>query len=67
MKDFDGTILFSIFQMASGQMPFVGGSEYLISQKILKLQYEFPDGFDERVKDFVEKLLVLEPSRRLGK
>ncbi|XP_030760856.1 3-phosphoinositide-dependent protein kinase 1 [Sitophilus oryzae] len=55
-----------VFQMASGQMPFVGGSEYLIFQKILRLEYKFPDGFDERIKDFIEKLLVLEPTRRLG-
>ncbi|XP_066139669.1 3-phosphoinositide-dependent protein kinase 1 isoform X2 [Euwallacea fornicatus] len=55
-----------IFQMASGFMPFTGGSEYLVFQKVIKLEYNFPDGFDERVKDFVEKLLVIEPGRRLG-
>ncbi|KAL1518079.1 hypothetical protein ABEB36_001758 [Hypothenemus hampei] len=55
-----------VFQMSSGQMPFTGGSEYLIFQKILKLEYKFPDGFNERVKDFVEKLLVIEPNKRLG-
>jgi len=55
-----------VFHMASGIPPFKAGSEYLIFQKVLKLDYTFPDGFDERVKDFVEKLLVVEPGRRLG-
>ncbi|ENN73129.1 hypothetical protein D910_03408 [Dendroctonus ponderosae] len=55
-----------VYQMACGNMLFVAGSDYLIFQKILKLDYSFPDSFDERVKDFVEKLVVIEPNRRLG-
>lgn len=55
-----------IFQMTSGQMPFRGGSEYLIFQKIIKLDYEFPQGFDKTTKDLVEKLLVVIPHNRLG-
>ncbi|XP_050301384.1 3-phosphoinositide-dependent protein kinase 1 [Anthonomus grandis grandis] len=55
-----------VYQMASGKMPFTGGSEYLIFQKIIKLEYQFPEDFDDTIKDFVEKLLVLEPNRRLG-
>ena len=34
-------------------------SEYLIFQKILKLEYEFPEGFCEEAKDLVQKLLVM--------
>lgn len=55
-----------IYQMVSGLPPFRDGSEYLIFQKILKLNYEFPEGFDETAKDLVEKLLVLDPNKRLG-
>ncbi|KAF7280418.1 hypothetical protein GWI33_006071 [Rhynchophorus ferrugineus] len=55
-----------VYQMASGQMPFVGGSEYLIFQKILALEYNFPTCFDSKLKDFIEKLLVLDPEMRLG-
>ncbi|XP_060535200.1 3-phosphoinositide-dependent protein kinase 1 isoform X2 [Cylas formicarius] len=55
-----------VFQMAAGEMPFTGPTDYLIFAKVENLDYVFPDGFDERVKDFVEKLLVLEPNRRLG-
>jgi len=32
--------------------------EYQIFQKITKLEYEFPDGFDSVTRDLVEKLLV---------
>jgi hypothetical protein len=41
-------------------------SEYIIFQKILKLEYEFPNGFSPLARDLVEKLLVLDPSQRLG-
>lgn len=55
-----------LFQMLSGVPPFQAGSDYLIFQKILKLEYEFPEGFHKAAKDLVEKLLVLAPSERLG-
>lgn len=55
-----------VFQMITGTTPFNAGSEYLIFQKIMKLEYEFPEGFDKVAKDFIEKLLVLEPEKRLG-
>ena len=32
--------------------------EFQIFQKIQKLEYEFPDGFDPLARDLVEKLLV---------
>ncbi|XP_056639996.1 3-phosphoinositide-dependent protein kinase 1 isoform X1 [Diorhabda sublineata] len=54
------------YQMAYGQMPFTGGSEYIIFQKILKLDYTFSEDFPRGVKDLVEQLLVLEPNNRLG-
>lgn len=55
-----------IYQMVSGLPPFRGGSEYLIFQSILKQQLSFPDGFDAEARDLVEKLLVLDPSARIG-
>lgn len=33
-------------------------NEYLIFQRILKLDYSFPDGFHSVAKDLVQKLLV---------
>lgn len=55
-----------IYQMLTGQMPFRGASEYLIFQKILKLEYEFPQGVDRVAKDLIEKFLVITPGNRLG-
>ncbi|PSN39837.1 3-phosphoinositide-dependent protein kinase 1 [Blattella germanica] len=55
-----------IYQMVAGLPPFRSRSEYIIFQKIVKLEYEFPDGFDPVARDIVEKLLVLDPTKRLG-
>ncbi|KAK2156771.1 hypothetical protein LSH36_205g01009 [Paralvinella palmiformis] len=55
-----------IYQLLSGKLPFWGGHEYQIFQKIISLDYEFPGGFHPVARDLVEKLLVLEPSQRLG-
>lgn len=55
-----------IYQMISALPPFRSNSEYLIFQKIVNLDYKFPEGFDSQARDLVEKLLVLDPSARLG-
>lgn len=55
-----------IYQMVAGLPPFRSRSEYMIFQKILKLEYEIPDGFCELARSLVSQLLVLEPSERLG-
>uniref|UniRef100_A0A4W4DQX4 3-phosphoinositide-dependent protein kinase 1 n=1 Tax=Electrophorus electricus TaxID=8005 RepID=A0A4W4DQX4_ELEEL len=41
-------------------------SNYLTFQKIIKLEYEFPEKFFSKAKDLVEKLLNLDPAQRLG-
>uniref|UniRef100_A0A8C1A774 3-phosphoinositide-dependent protein kinase 1 n=1 Tax=Cyprinus carpio carpio TaxID=630221 RepID=A0A8C1A774_CYPCA len=41
-------------------------NEYLIFQKIIKLEYEFPEKFFPKAKDLVEQLLSLEPCKRIG-
>jgi 3-phosphoinositide dependent protein kinase-1 len=55
-----------IYQMISGLPPFRAATEYLIFQKVLKLDFKFPDGFDKTAKDLVDKLIQLEPETRLG-
>lgn len=54
-----------IYQLLAGRPPFKAANEYLTFQKILGLEYTFPDGFPEVARDLVERLLVLEPSKRL--
>ncbi|KAL8762590.1 MAG: hypothetical protein Q9184_001444 [Pyrenodesmia sp. 2 TL-2023] len=55
-----------IYQLLAGRPPFKAANEYLTFQKILGLEYEFPQGFPKVAKDLVERLLVLEPSSRLS-
>ncbi|KAF8629126.1 hypothetical protein AX17_005712 [Amanita inopinata Kibby_2008] len=55
-----------IYQMIAGRFAFQGLSEYLTWQKIKRLEYSFPEGFDEQAKDLVQRLLVKDPNERLG-
>ncbi|XP_047027251.1 3-phosphoinositide-dependent protein kinase 1 isoform X1 [Helicoverpa zea] len=55
-----------IYQMISGLPPFRAATEFLTFQKILKMDFEFPEGFPADAKDLVEKLLVLDHTKRLG-
>ncbi|KAG1684821.1 3-phosphoinositide-dependent protein kinase 1 [Nymphon striatum] len=55
-----------IYQMLSGSPPFQAANEYLIFQKILKLDYVFTDEFSSVAKDLVKNLLVNDPKQRLG-
>lgn len=49
--------------MIAGRFAFQGLSEYLTWQKIKKLDYTFPEGFDVQAQDLVKKLLVNEKKR----
>ncbi|XP_016361468.1 3-phosphoinositide-dependent protein kinase 1-like isoform X3 [Sinocyclocheilus anshuiensis] len=55
-----------IYQLVAGLPPFRAGNEYLIFQKIIKLEYEFPEKFFPKAKDLVQRLLSLDPRKRLG-
>ncbi|CAG8552032.1 4612_t:CDS:10 [Diversispora eburnea] len=55
-----------IYQLIAGRPPFKGTNEYMTFQKIVNLEYTFPEGFPPVAKDLVQKLLVLNPSERLG-
>lgn len=54
-----------IYQLIAGRPPFKAGNEYLTFQKIVKLDYQFPEGFPQIARDLVKKLLVLDPKARL--
>ncbi|KAI9681578.1 MAG: pkb-activating kinase-like protein [Trizodia sp. TS-e1964] len=55
-----------IYQLIAGRPPFKAGNEYQTFQKIVSLEYEFPQGFPPVARDLVERLLVLDPSQRLS-
>jgi len=54
-----------MYQLLAGRPPFKAANEYQTFQKIVGLEYEFPTGFPEVAKDLIERLLVLDPARRL--
>jgi 3-phosphoinositide dependent protein kinase-1 len=54
-----------IYQLLAGRPPFKAANEYQTFQKIVGLEYTFPDGFPPVAKDLVERLLVLDPVKRL--
>ncbi|CAG0916400.1 unnamed protein product [Notodromas monacha] len=54
------------FQMLANRPPFQAQASYTIFQKILKLEYKFPENFPETAQDLIKKLLVIEPIERLG-
>lgn len=55
-----------VYQLLAGRPPFKAANDYQTFQKIVNLDYEFPRGFPEHARDLVERLLVLEPQRRLS-
>ncbi|TRY86253.1 hypothetical protein DNTS_015828 [Danionella cerebrum] len=55
-----------IYQLVAGLPPFRAGNEYLIFQKIIKLEYDFPEKFFPKAKDLVIRLLSSDPGERLG-
>lgn len=54
-----------LFQLLAGRPPFKAANEYLTFQKIVALEYQYPDGFPAVAKDLIQRLLVLDPSKRL--
>lgn len=54
-----------IYQLLAGRPPFKAGNDYQTFQKIVNLEYEFPLGFPRLARDLVERLLVLDPQKRL--
>lgn len=54
-----------IYQLLAGRPPFKAANEYLTFQKIVSLDYNFPEGFPPVARDLVERLLVLDPVKRL--
>ncbi|XP_077248695.1 3-phosphoinositide-dependent protein kinase 2-like [Tasmannia lanceolata] len=56
----------TLYQMLSGTSPFKDASEWLIFQRIISRDLKFPDYFSDEARDLIDKLLDLDPSKRLG-
>jgi 3-phosphoinositide dependent protein kinase-1 len=55
-----------VYTLLTGKPAFRGASEYLTFQKIIKREFEYPPDFPDVAKEFVDSLLNLDPSKRLG-
>lgn len=55
-----------IYEMAAGYPPYYDETPYQIYEKILAGQLEFPEHFDEALRDLLRGLLNPDPVRRLG-
>ena len=55
-----------IYQLLTAAHPFKADSEYLIFQKILKREFEYPPEFPYVARDLVDKLIQLDATQRLG-
>ncbi|CAK9299851.1 unnamed protein product [Gordionus sp. m RMFG-2023] len=55
-----------VYQFITGNYPFRANNEYHIFQKILRLNYDTPLYMDADARDFIQKLLKIKPSERLG-
>ncbi|KAG0486978.1 hypothetical protein HPP92_009073 [Vanilla planifolia] len=56
----------TLYQMLSGVSPFQGPSEWLMFKRIKARDIKFPDYFSDESIDLIDKLLDLDPERRLG-
>jgi len=54
-----------LYQLLVGRPPFKAGSEYLTFEKIVHLDYQFPDYFPPAARDLVERCLVIDPAQRI--
>jgi len=55
-----------IYQLLAGRPPFRATSEFLIFQKIQNKEFTYPQGFSDIGRDIIDKLLVVDPEKRLG-
>lgn len=52
--------------MASGELPFKGKDRFDTFELIRERKMKWPKDFDANLQDLIDKLLVLEPLKRLG-
>jgi len=55
-----------VYQMLTGKYPFRGKSDMLTFEKIKNRDLYIPPNLPSEAADFISKLLVLDPSKRLG-
>jgi len=56
----------TVFQVHVGMAPFSGGSQYCVLKHALKAFLKFPPGVHPGTREFIMRLVVTDPSSRLG-
>jgi serine/threonine protein kinase len=54
-----------LYNMLSKELPFDDESIPKLIDKIVLVQYTFPKHFSKEVKDFISKILISNPSKRM--
>ncbi|KAH0787740.1 AGC family protein kinase [Histomonas meleagridis] len=55
-----------LYTLLVGQPPFHTDSMYETFQRIQNLQYEIPESVPNDAKDLIKKLLIIDPTKRIG-
>ena len=55
-----------LFQMITGDVPFKAQHDYQTFQLILERKMTFPDGMDPHARDLIDKMLQVDPAKRIG-
>jgi 3-phosphoinositide dependent protein kinase-1 len=55
-----------VYQMVTGDVPFKGKTDFQTFDIIMKREFKWPSDIDPKCKDLINKLLHLEPMKRLG-
>ena len=55
-----------VFQMITGEVPFKGKTDFQTFDIIMKREFKWPDKIDKDWKNLIDRLLVIEPMKRLG-
>ncbi|KAK8966194.1 3-phosphoinositide-dependent protein kinase 1 [Platanthera guangdongensis] len=56
----------TLYQMLSGASPFQDSSDFLVFKRIKARNIKFPSYFSDEATDLIDKLLDIDPRRRLG-
>ncbi|CAI5445739.1 unnamed protein product [Caenorhabditis angaria] len=54
-----------IFQFLTGDHAFHDESEYLIFRRVQDILFKYPEGFNDLAKDLIDKILFIDPEKRL--